>query len=308
MEKEKPIRKAQIIHNITAGNAEHKKDDLIAKAEAVADGVQYLSTNNPMWSRFTEDEPDVIFLGGGDGTVHKLAEVLLNKNALKQRTPICLLPLGTANNIAKTLNLPLGMDMISKASPEKAGKFDIGRVNGLEKDRFFLEAAGFGIFPKLVAEMEQKDDELDTPSEELKESMQTLVKVISNYEAKSAEIIADGKSISGKFLLIEVMNIKYIGPNFEIAPEAEISDGYFDLVLVREEDRNQLLEYVQALVEKKAPANNVSSVADVHKVKKLEISWKGKDVHIDDEIISDYSGESLEAEVEPDALRFIKSH
>lgn len=306
MENEKPVKKAQIIHNLTAGNAEHEKDDLIAKVEDVAEEVHYLSTDNPRWSDFNENDPDVIFLGGGDGTVHNLAEVLLKNDPMKQRTPVCLLPLGTANNIAKTLEIPRGKKFISRKSFDKTEKFDIGRVIISEKDHFFLEAAGFGIFPKLVSEMEKRDDNEDTAAEELERSMATLLQVISDYEAQPAEILADDKQISGSFLLVELMNIKYIGPNFEIAPEADISDGHLDLVLVREEKRTQLLDYVKALVEKRHPEKEFSSFAEFHKGKKFRLSWGGKDVHIDDEPISKYSGEIIAAEVEPDALRILK--
>lgn len=306
MKNDRPLGKAQIIHNLTAGNAEHKKDDLINGVKQVAGEVHYLSTANPVWNKFTENDPDALFVGGGDGTVHKVAQVLLKNNQLKQRTPICLLALGTANNIAKTLDLPRGMEMTSVAKFDDTTKFDIGRLKGLGKEHFFLEAAGFGIFPKLVAEMEKQDEEMETASEELDKSMQTLVEVISNYKAESAEIYADDKEITGKFLLVELMNIKFIGPNFEIAPEADVSDGYFDLVLVREDSRTLLLEYIKALVDKKRPSHDLSSFVEKYKVKKLKMSWRGKDVHVDDEPLPEYSGEKFEAEVEPDALRFVK--
>lgn len=305
MKNDRPLGKAQIIHNLNAGNAEHKKDDLIDEVKKVAEEVHYLSTANPVWNKFTENDPDVLFVGGGDGTVHKVAQILLNNN-LRQRTPICLLPLGTANNIAKTLDLPLGMEMASEAKFGDTIQFDIGRLKGLGNEDFFLEAAGFGIFPKLVSEMEKQDEEIGTASEELDKSMQTLVKVISDYKAESAEIMADDKEITGKFLLVELMNIKFIGPNFELAPEADISDGYFDLVLVREDSRNLLLEYVRALVERKNPPHKLSSFVEKHKVKKLKMSWTGKDVHVDDEPLPEYSGEKFEAVVEPDAFRFVR--
>ena len=307
MKNEKSVKKAQIIHNLMAGNAEHKKDDLIAKVEDVAGEVHYLSTDNPRWSDFTENSPDVIFLGGGDGTVHKLAEVLLRDNTMKQRTPVCLLPLGTANNIAKTLEIPKGMESISQKSFNQYERFDIGRIRISGKEHFFLEAAGFGIFPRLVSEMDKKDDDSDTAAEELERSMETLLQVITDYKAQPADILADDKHISGSFLLVELMNIKYIGPNFEIAPEADISDGHLDLVLVRKENRFQLLEYVKALVENKKSNNEFSAFAESYKVKNVRMSWGGKDIHVDDEPVPNYKGENLQAEVEPDALRFVES-
>ena len=65
-------------------------------------------------------------------------------------------------------------------------------------------------------------------------------------EAQPAEwrIVADGTDLSGEFLGVEILNIRFVGPNVPLAPEADPSDGLLDVVLVTDADRDGILEYL----------------------------------------------------------------
>ena len=52
------------------------------------------------------------------------------------------------------------------------------------------------------------------------------------------------KTMSDAFLLVEVLNIRSIGPNLVFAPDASPSDGYFDVILAQECHREELLTYL----------------------------------------------------------------
>ncbi|MCX2839639.1 diacylglycerol kinase family protein [Salinimicrobium sp. MT39] len=283
------MKKAILIHNPTAGNGNHEKDSLVKQAEKVGFEVSYFSTSDPFMKRFTKEQADVIFVAGGDGTVQKFAACMLEAKESIKQVPVQVLPYGTANNIATTLGIKVPEEGIT-AQNTKTG-FDIGIVEGVEEAGFFIESIGCGIFPKLVREMKALDD--DEKQDEIKKSRETLVKVIDFYEAREAIIIAGDKEITGKFLLIELMNIRYIGPNIELAPNAETGDGYFELITVREERREELKSYIEDHLNEKNTAKKLEDFADLLKVKSLRLKWIGKDVHIDDEIIEDYREEEI---------------
>ncbi len=305
MKEEKAAIKAQIVHNPTAGDGKHKKEDLIHHISSKAGEVHYASINNPFWNKLVKTNVDVIFVAGGDGTIRKLAKVLLNGDLMDQRVPIQVLPLGTANNIARILGIEKGVienfDVVNK----KAKKVDVGRVKGLRDETFFLESAGFGVFPRLILEMDTCEKRGDNPSQELERSLQAFLEVVETYEAKKAEIEVDGVKTEGSFLLVELMNIKYIGPNFEIAPESDPGDGYLNLVLIREEDREGFRNYVEQVVKGNFDTKGLSNFASIQRLKKVAMKWDGKDAHIDDNLISRYAGERLEAKIEPEALVFL---
>jgi diacylglycerol kinase (ATP) len=52
------------------------------------------------------------------------------------------------------------------------------------------------------------------------------------------ELKADDSIICDRFILIAVMNMELIGPRLHLAPEADPSDGYLDLICVREMHRD----------------------------------------------------------------------
>jgi diacylglycerol kinase (ATP) len=87
-------------------------------------------------------EMDLIVIGGGDGTISKAVPQLLN---LKR--PFAVLPLGTANDFARTLSLPA--DPLAAAEVALNGRehrIDVGLVN----DRPYLNVASIGLASKVV--------------------------------------------------------------------------------------------------------------------------------------------------------------
>ena len=299
--------KVQLVHNPTAGNANHIKDDLISKLKKNFEEVNYVSTEELGWKNFLKKEPDLIFLGGGDGTFHKLAEVLLEADVRKQKTPVSLLPLGTANNIAKTLGFKKGHDSNYSLSGKSIGNFDVGTVKTEKSSKHIFEGVGFGIFPRLVAEMEKAKNKSDDPQEELQRSHEVLLKLVKKYEPQQAQLQIEEETLQGTYLLVELMNIKYIGPNSELAPNATPGDGEFDLVTVSSQQRDAFVEYLEQVVKGNSHPANFSEVADIRKTRSLKMKWEGKDVHLDDDPLSNYAGEFLEVKIKPAALQVYRS-
>ncbi len=284
------MKKAILIHNPTAGTGNHDKEELTRQLKEAGFKFSYFSTNDPFWDRFVKKDADIIFVAGGDGTVQKFAQVMIEakKNKLLQ-VPVQVFPYGTANNIATTFKIGSPEKFI-RESTKKTG-FDIGVVEGVEEAAFFIEGIGCGIFPKLVRVMKTLDGE--EKKDEITRSLRELLKIIDSYEAQEAIIIADNQEITGKFLLVELMNIRYIGPNIELAPNAETGDGNFELVIVREEMREMLKSYIQDHLNKRDSRKRLEDFADLRKVSEIRLKWKGKDAHIDDEIIGDYREEEI---------------
>lgn len=301
-EKSTGMKKAILIHNSTAGDGDHEKKELKKMIRNAGYEVDYYSTNIPFWERFTKKKADVIFVAGGDGTVQKLARAMLDaKEEGVRQIPVQILPYGTANNIATTLGFKNPVEEIDKDLEGKA--FDIGYVDGIKEVSFFIEGIGCGIFPKLVRVMKSKSDE--EKQDEIKKSLQELLEIIDSYEASKAKIIADGKEINGDFLLLELMNIKLIGPNIEVAPDAKTGDGEFELVLVREEAREELKTFIKGHLESNTSQNKIGEFAERQKVKEVRIKWQGNDVHVDDDIIEDYQGEEIVIKNRQAVFKFI---
>ena len=300
--------KAQIIHNPTAGKDDHSKQEVEKFVQlGPFSKVNYISMEEEGWEHFERNKSDLIFLAGGDGTVHKLATVLLNSKYQDSKTPIHILPLGTANNIARTLDVVSPFKLHAFNSSKQLQKFDVGKVKGLEGQEFFLEGVGAGIFPALIAEMKENPVEVSTANEELHYTLKKLLKIVKAYKAQEAIIKTSGITISGKFLLLEVMNIQYIGPNFELATKADPGDGYFDLVLIPEVKRAELISYLEKMLVRKASEDDLKDMIFTMRVQDAEIQWNDSYVHVDDDLIAGISKGNFSVEIDPYRLRFVRN-
>ena len=98
--------------------------------------------------RAHRDQVDLVVLGGGDGTMNAAAEALL-----ETQVPFAVLPLGTANDLARVLGIPT--DPIAAAQVVLAGRrnrIDLGRAN----DRLFFNIATIGLSARLARAMDKQ--------------------------------------------------------------------------------------------------------------------------------------------------------
>src|SRR5680860_1252998 len=241
------MKTAQVIHNPSAGNAAHEKEEIMEIVRKAGYTAEYISMENRTdWENFDSDKVDTIFLAGGDGTVHKLAKALLEKMKDKS-VPIHLLPLGTANNIARTLQISRVLECHAVSKERSIQSFDCGRIIGLPNKELFIESIGFGVFPDLIYEMERNTDK-KAPSDEIKQAIQVLSDIVKKIKPQKATIKTDGITIQGKFLLVELMNIQYLGPNIKFAPHANPGDGYFELSMIPEKSRKAFGHYLSEMI------------------------------------------------------------
>ena len=294
---------AKLLHNPDAGDGHLGKKELIAMIQAAGFGCSYSSTKKEGWENIGSKDTDFIILAGGDGTVRRVASGLLNRKLLDRKLPIALLPFGTANNIAKTLGISdePPEKIISSWNEKHVKKFDIGRIYGLQKNKFFLESFGLGIFPDLIQEMDNvHPGEIDTAEKSLDVALQMLHNLVMEAEAKFCKIKIDDVEHKGNYLLVEVMNTTSIGPRLNLAPLADPGDGRFDVVLISEKQREQLADYV----EKKLQGIEQVPFFDLLRARKLEIFWDGTKAHIDDQNVRLKKGTTVKIELLHGLLEF----
>lgn len=295
----------QLFHNPGAGDEEHSKENLMHTIEAQGFECRYSSTKKKGWEKL-EAEADFIVLAGGDGTVRKVASELLNRKLLEKKYPIALLPLGTANNVARTLGLNGNATRLSKSWWKgKVKNFDIGIIQGLDEPGFFLESFGYGLFPKLMKEMKKRSEEVEeedlSPEDELQLVLEILHDLIHEYQPKEFKLEIDGVDHSGKYLLVEIMNTRSIGPKLELAPSADPGDGFFEVVMIDEKQRASLLDYLR----KKRKGSKAPFACPTHRAKKILIASEGVRAHMDDEYLKLKKSQEIKIEIQKGVLDFL---
>jgi diacylglycerol kinase (ATP) len=227
-----------LLHNASAGEANHLEpelSDLIRRAghevASVVTGLKDLT------ERLQESPCDLVVVAGGDGTVGKVACELAG-----WQVPVSILPLGTANNTAHALGLSGDTKkLIKRWSSAEPLPFDLGVLSdGVLRQRF-AEAVGWGVFATVIAES-RRHEWRGSVRRKLKRDRKLFRAVTSQAPARHYRVEVDGRDASGDYLLVEVMNLPLLGPQLELSPGSNPSDGLFEVVLFRENERALLNE------------------------------------------------------------------
>ena len=296
------MKRAQLLHNPGAGDEEHGKEELISLIQANGFECRYSSTKKKILKNL-HPETELLIVAGGDGTIRKVTKELVERKAIDKTWPIGLLPLGTANNIAKTLELRGDHENLIRAWHQENFKdFDVGKICDFAEAGFFLESFGFGIFPYLMKQMKKRgNEEIDDPEKKILVALQLLHEIIYSYEAKYCQLNIDGTDYSGKYLLAEIMNTKSIGPNLFLAPNANPGDGLFNIIVIPEADKEKFASYVMSKINNREETYDFSEI----KGKQVSVCWNGTHVHIDDEVLKLKKKTEMKVELKEGLLHFL---
>lgn len=296
------MKKVHLLHNPTAGDNDFSKKELVKLIEKENFECIYNSVKEDDWDVF-ENDVEFLIIAGGDGTVRRVAKSLMKRKRIEKHFPLALLPHGTANNISCSLEVdgPI-REIVRSWHKSELKKFDIGKVRGMKEDLFFLEGFGYGVFPKLIKTMSkmEEDPEADV-NEKIRAARTVLLDIVQNYKARECTIKADGKDYSGMYIMVELLNIRSIGPNLVLAPSADPGDGELDMVLVYEKDRGKLETYLTNMINGETKPYKFNTV----RAKSFEILWEGKDLHVDDERIKLDDPIEIRIDIQPDMLDFM---
>lgn len=295
------MKTVQLIHNPSAGDGELNKDKLTELLHAEGFRCRYSSTKDEDW-KYIDNDADLLVVAGGDGTVRKVVKQLLKRNVLERQIPIALIPLGTANNVAKTLDLQLDPERIIKGMKKAKPRYvDIGCIYNIEDADFFLESFGYGIFPYLMQVVKKKNIEYESADDELRGALKELHRILLEYEPRDCELEIDGTDHSGKFILAEIMNTRSIGPNLALAPLSDPSDGELEVVLVPENQKDKFADYVLNMINGGKQSYRFHTLLG----KQIRISWNGSHVHIDDKVLKLEENKTVDIEIRSGLLKFL---
>lgn len=293
--------KAHLLHNPKAGDKDHSESELVKKI--TAHGIKCIySSAKKNWCKDLQPDADFVIIAGGDGTVRKTILEFLTGRAGEQRYPLALLPMGTANNISRSLHVTGEEDdIIASWHKHHIQQFDVGKVAGFHEEMFFLESFGFGIFPVLMEAMKQLE-EPDDPEEKMKLALEVLHDVIDHYQPQACKLEIDGVDYSGQYLMAEVMNIRSIGPGLNLNSDANVGDGEMEIILLGEDKRKSFSAYIKDRI---SSSSRKDYDLPVVRGKSVRISWGDAHAHIDDELIKSTDGKSYIVSILKRELEFL---
>jgi diacylglycerol kinase (ATP) len=229
-----------LVHNPSSGDDVVGADELVARLASAGHDPVYVPADED-WTARIDAGTDLVVAAGGDGTVR---DVLLT--AGDDGPPITALALGTANNLARALGLPLDepLDWIDGWGVGEILVFDISSARGGGSQRAFVESFGGGLFAAAMAdalEEEPGDDRLE-------DRLRLVQRTLADAPSHPWRVVLDGRDLSGDFLSVEALNVQAAGPGVVLAPGADPGDGLLDLVRIRPEDRGRIVDHIRARV------------------------------------------------------------
>jgi diacylglycerol kinase (ATP) len=175
-----------------------------------------------MLQRFLQRYPDCsgVIAVGGDGLLH-----LVLQKVTPAQVPLAIIPAGTGNDFVRTLGWSLDDvdSILSSVLKSKPRSIDLGLVDG----QWFGAILSTG-FDSIVNE---KANTMSWPKGPNKYNVAIAIE-LPRFAPRHYEIVLDDRTISTQAMLIAVANGRSYGGGMLVCPEAEVSDGYFDVMVL----------------------------------------------------------------------------
>lgn len=226
--------------------------------------------------------PDVLIAAGGDGTLNIVAKI-----ASDQKLPVLILPCGSANGMARELNVPNNITAAFDVLDNYQNKpIDLLTVNGST----CVHLADIGLNARIVERFD-----LD-PKRGLSTYARYLWQEIFLIKSRTIQIRHDGKQTKRKAVSITFANATKYGTGAVINPTGKIDDGKFELCIIKRFPRLKILslawkmfrgslqtsEYFEVISCEQAELNSKRGITlqvdgeVIGKVKRIEISIQPK--------------------------------
>ncbi|HKE16387.1 MAG TPA: diacylglycerol kinase family protein [Kofleriaceae bacterium] len=179
---------------------------------------------------------DTVVAVGGDGTINEVVNGFFDGDrARSQTTSLAVLPFGTGGDFRKTVPLPRDTREAARVLAARHTRtIDVGHLeltgrDGAPQSRIFINIASFGV-SGLV------DEYVNQTSKRLGGRLSFMLATARagiTYDNQRVRLVFDGdpaSSVDTTIYVVAVANGRYFGGGMQIAPDAELDDGQFDVV------------------------------------------------------------------------------
>jgi diacylglycerol kinase (ATP) len=180
-------------------------------------------------------EIHLVALGGGDGTLNVACEAILDA-----RLPFAILPLGTANDLARTLGIPSKLeDACAVAAKGLKYRIDLGRANG----KYFFNVASIGLSVRVARSIDSATKRRWGPAG----YALTVIRTLGKQRPFRARIRCDGRLLVVHAIQVAVGNGRHYGGGMTVAADAAIDDNLLHLYSISPLSLMRLLLLAPAL-------------------------------------------------------------
>lgn len=192
-------------------------------------------TNGPrhateLAAKAVSQQYEAVVAVGGDGTINETAQALVNTP-----TALGVIPSGSGNGFARELCMPLTPEeAVLRLQKAKTVRCDVGQANG----ELFLNLAGVGIEAQIAYDFMQYGK---TGKRGMWPYFKLGAKDAFTYQPQEMQLEYDGHRETLRPLSVTFANGTQYGSNFKIAPQASLTDGWLEKVVIKDVNKLKLL-------------------------------------------------------------------
>jgi len=210
---------------------------------------------------------DIVVAVGGDGTVNEVAQGLIGT-----KTPLGIIPVGSGNGLARDLGI--SMNVIKSARNLTKGKTELIDVCRINNQRF-LCTSGIGFDAQVADKMAAAS------TRGFLRYIQLTIQESIAFKPFNIKMKLDGLLFERPVFLITFANASQFGNNARIAPDASMTDGLIDVVVVNPFYKIWLPVFGIGLFTRLIPK---LPFVDCYKAKHIELEFAGTNIyHFDGE-------------------------
>ncbi len=251
------------------------------------------------------DGIEVCAIVGGDGTVNEASQAFIDEEGNPVGGPdLALIPAGTGGDFRKTFGLSTSVeDAVERIRTAKPRAIDLGILRATGNDggkvtKAFINIASFGLGGLTDRLVNDGPKWMGGRAAFLLGTFRAMM----SYKNAPVVMRVDGKTVlEGPIVNVAIANGRYFGGGMKIAPDADPSDGAFDIVALYDMTRTQGIALAHKIYQGTHPGSRGVHVARGSVV-------KAEPLHPWGEVLIDMDGETpgrlpLEARIAPSAVK-----
>lgn len=218
----------------------------------------------------------LVIVAGGDGTIEAVARGLVHT-----QTVLGIIPLGTRNNIAASLNIPNDLTQaIQIVAKGDRDRFDMGKANNY----YFMEVVGVGLEASLFPCGDKVKEGIKKNYLVALKNILSGIKTFLQFRPHRLVLRFDGRRIRRlRTLQVNICNSPRYGIEFDLAPDAKMNDGKLDVIYIDNPSKWEHLRYFFTAMRRK---RSTHARLKTHRVSKIEVrSYPPLEVHADGECV-----------------------
>jgi diacylglycerol kinase (ATP) len=221
--------KPYIIFNPRAGSATDRKSVLsqLTQLNPIALRITRKAGDAERWACVAvKTKCDYIVVAGGDGTLNGVVNGLATA---AKNVRIGIVPLGTGNDFARTLELPSSIEQnIDILRSAKTKRIDLVRVKST-RTRYFVNVSAGGFSGVVDGKMTPKIKRTWGPLAYIRGAAAALPELHAYH---TQILLDDDEQLSAELYNVVVANGRFVAGGLPIAPDANPSDGFLEVVLI----------------------------------------------------------------------------